>query len=103
MSVKIMKVRNGVETEAEMVALPIRWEALHDFEGNDEVIVGWVMFIPQLVDGEEIGGISVDIEVDTYGVLKAPHWGPPQQFDSVREAKQYAEATWALYEASHGA
>jgi hypothetical protein len=77
---------------AEVTQLPIRWvpECRTNYGGMD----GWTMFIPNVVNGQEIGGIAFDIFVTIDGLLKG--MGEPQKFATPDAAKQYAEVTVAL-------
>ena len=98
----IVRVDGEVESVIEVTQLPIRWEPEYDpmDETYGEDIVQWAMFIPQVVEGEEIGGISFDIVVTVTGVLVAEGMGT-MKFDTPDEAKRYAETTFRLQEAAH--
>lgn len=100
MAVKILKVENGVDVECDITELPFRWEPVYerDTDTDEDYVTGWSMFIPQMVDGHEIGGISFDITVSMYGELTG--MGKPMRFDSIYEAQAYAEATYRLKEAN---
>ena len=95
--VEIIRVDNGVETKVKVTELPIRWvpeyDPLDETYGENEK--QWSMFIPHVVDGQEIGGISFDIVVTKTGVLVGEGMGT-MKFASPEEAMRYAEATFNL-------
>ena len=86
-----LRVDNGVETLVEVTELPIRWEPEYDLRDK---MAGWGMFIPQVVDGQELGGIAFDITVTVGGLLRG--MGAPTQFPTPEDAKRYAETTFNL-------
>lgn len=102
MSVKILRIDGDREREVVAIDRPIRWDPVYerDTDTDEDYVIGWSMFIPQMVDGHEIGGISFDITVSMYGELTG--MGKPMRFDSIYEAQAYAEATYRLKEATDG-
>lgn len=101
--VEITRVDNGVATKVEVTELPIRWvpEYAIEYDTHGENETQWSMFIPQVVDGQEIGGVSFDIVVTKSGLLHG--MGVPLKFATPEEAKRYAEATFNLQEANDAA
>ena len=101
--VEIIRVDNGVETKVKVTELPIRWvpeyDPLDETYGENET--QWSMFIPQVVDGQEIGGISFDIVVTKTGVLVGEGMGT-MKFASPEDAKRYAETTFNLQDNDDG-
>lgn len=97
----IVRVDGEVESVIEVTELPIRWVPEYDplDETYGENVTQWSMFIPHVVDGQEIGGVSLDIVVTRDGLLTGR--GPPMKFrtmkfDTPEEAKRYAETTFNL-------